>query len=960
MADPSAQDILLEIMQRELENPQLSLAQAMEMPFAKVLLGTLTKAAERTQSMMGQEGGTPDRTQLLSDFSMSPAVLGAAIEDTFDMVDLTLSEAERNALLAASDVIMIETRRRLRLRDSARAEILDAAIGTEPFESILRIAGATDKDQHKEIGRDPIRLPSAWLRCFLSQDFAELDTAPPRELKAALTARERLRLVTRLGEKVPTLDDLRRRVGLAELLEPLRLLTGEQGGWDGTPRNDRFVGRVAEMKQLRAFVDEQSSHGALEAVSRGFTRAARALTGSESPTLTVIEAQGGLGKSTLLAKFVLDHTFEQYRRFPFAYLDFDRAGIDPARPQQLLIEIARQVGLQFPEAQPELDALRESVRAELVRPSADVSATTTTEIRDPFSQFAEILRAYATFGRRAFLLVLDTLEVVQWDSSAMEKLAGLIDEFRRKGLDELRVVASGRANVPELRSQRDGRLPALSMKLKPLLVKEARQMADALGKAMIGDDWLSAWSTAIAGSGTGDTARREPLAVRVAVDLVAYAEASERQGLVDDITRSGFDASQDFVARLYERRIVNHVRDPNARKLAWPGLVVRRITREIARELLAGLCEIAPDDADKAFTALGQEIWMVTREGDALRHRPDLRARTLPLMRSKDEKKFDTIARAAVDYFRKYSRRSREDYVEWIYHRLLVGDQPEDVERDITPEVMALLTKAEADFPPSSPAGSYLAARTARTRLPPRRLRALRPLDALLHLSVTSANSFALDDVSVDPIVVEVSEGLKREQKVRPELEPWAWAIWIKTGAWRGLPTTLQSDDPLSGEILRSHMFWSARLYSSLDAKRQAMFAADCLHSFTRFASELPERAGFRTTVQAMALARIAGLDDFARLDAKVDQMLSQMKPNPLPSTQAALRTAIVLGETCRFRATFLWNLGRRRGSSDRVRNPTVSSGELLDLVKMGGESCRFGLRTTAPLLPTACCSRTS
>src|SRR5205814_379611 len=117
----------------------------------------------------------------------------------------------------------------------------------------------------------------------------------------------------------------------------------------------------------------------------------------------------------------------------------------------------------------------------------------------------------------------------------------------------------------------------------------------------------------------------------VTVDLIARAHPSQRQSLVDDIQRSGFAASDDFVARLYEKRIVNHVRDPIAQRLAWPGLVVRRVTKEIVRELLAKHCGIRPEDAERAFTALSQEVWMVYYEGEALRHRPDLRARTLPL-----------------------------------------------------------------------------------------------------------------------------------------------------------------------------------------------------------------------------------------------------------------------------------------------------------------------------------------
>jgi len=53
------------------------------------------------------------------------------------------------------------------------------------------------------------------------------------------------------------------------------------------------------------------------------------------------------------------------------------------------------------------------------------------------------------------------------------------------------------------------------------------------------------------------------------------------------------------------------------------------------------------------------------------------------------------------------------------------------------------------------------------------------------------------------------------------------------------------------------------------------------------------------------------------------------MKPNPLASTQAALRTAIVLGRFCQRPALSLWLASRRRGSYQRARNPTFSLAEL-------------------------------
>ncbi len=406
-----------------------------------------------------------------------------------------------------------------------------------------------------------------------------------------------------------------------------------------------------ELKRLRAFVDELASKGWFEAISRMATKAVRAVTGTTAPGLMTIKARGGMGKSTLLAKFVLDHALGQTRPFPFAYLDFDRACIDPEQPRQLLIEIARQVRLQFPRASDDLNRLIADLRAESVE-LLSASSSQGKGLENPASRFVKIVRKHATQeGNRAFLLVFDTLEMVQWDTAAMQKLGSFVTDLRQKGFDELKVVASGRADIQAL----GAKVPSVTLRLNPLSVTDARNLATRLGAGEPGTAWKSSWSAALVGT-TEQEARREPLAVRVAVDLLTRAKETDRDALAERIRTAGPEADEDFVAWIYEKRIVDHVRDPLARKLAWPGLIIRRVTVEIIRDVLADLCEIDPKDADRAFAALGKEGWMVTREGDALRHIPDLRARMLPLMREHDEAKFDQVCAGRRRVFRAKSR----------------------------------------------------------------------------------------------------------------------------------------------------------------------------------------------------------------------------------------------------------------------------------------------------------------
>jgi hypothetical protein len=86
-------------------------------------------------------------------------------------------------------------------------------------------------------------------------------------------------------------------------------------------------------------------------------------------------------------------------------------------------------------------------------------------------------------------------------------------------------------------------------------------MADRLGHSLLGEAWRSVWAERVVGDSRDREERREPLAIRVAVELLRGAESYEaREELSKSIAIVGESASDDFIARLYERRILNHVR----------------------------------------------------------------------------------------------------------------------------------------------------------------------------------------------------------------------------------------------------------------------------------------------------------------------------------------------------------------------------------------------------------------
>lgn len=792
----------------------------------------------------------------------------------------TASDDERSAILANSTPITIGGRRRLQLSDEARGDLLTRVHNTAPYERLLSSATGVDEKEFEEVGKDDIRLPGAWLRSFLVGRSGEVLEAPPREVNAAVDALSRLRFAgpSVVKSKV-SLADAERARGLSQLLEPLRILIGMRGGWNGAPLTDRFVGRQDELARLRAFVDELHSATAFEAVTRGFDRLFKGVryyfNVSEESVFFLI-ARGGIGKTTLLAKFVLDHTLNQSRQFPFVYYDFDRATLHTREPRQLLFEAARQVMLQFPEVEAEFAEFTVDLREEM---AAGRSTSTAS-----FDRFRDLVQKL-TQGSRAFLVVFDTMEVVQYDPASLAAVVDFVSYLNGYGgFPELRIVASGRADVPELRTEQELRSEKNQLILQPLSWSDASLMARNVGLDFLGSDWQPRWEAPMAGNPSDPPERREPLVIRVAVELIRSCKPEDRESLVQSIAKDGENASDGFVGLLYERRILEHVQDEEVRKLAWPGLVVRRVTRDIIATTLAPICGLDPDSdkVDTVFKALANEVWMVEEEdnGEVLRHRPDLRSRTLPLMRKRDPEKFDKVNSAVRQYYeaRHLTASSR---AEWLYHRLLGGEHPDSVDRDWTDDLPTLLAGAADDFAADSEAKAYLMGRTAKALLPPQLVQKLSPRLALDHVARTGAQLGSFDDTRIEPVMLSLSQRIAKPQIASSDPHPVKAVMLVKTGQW-DVPVDFAGG---TGEW-REHAEFARRFKLARDVDELGAAATEPIDG------SVP----LRTLVQQLAAARIARSPTEYLLDGMVTERLREVSGNLRPSDFAALRTAVICG----------------------------------------------------------------
>jgi hypothetical protein len=803
--------------------------------------------------------------------------------------EVAVSPGEAANLLANSDIVLLDGARRLRLRDEPRGALLTAM--TDGARGMLKAVAREDYERFDEITDDPVRLPSAWLRAFLIGQAGDIERAPYAEARAAHEALQRLRRYDGL-KRAPTLEKAAQCLEWAELIEPLRVLIGATGGWDGRESEDRFVGRRAQLQFLREFVDELAAHSGVEAVQRAVKRSARKVRdtfGARREGVCVIEARGGLGKSALIAKFVLDHALAVEPRVPFIYLDFDRAALEPRNPHLLLAEGCRQLALQFPACAGELRALQAQIGSKPFQPSETASTD-----RELFAAFARLVRARVTNGR-ALLLILDTMEVVQFDVRALEGVTAFVNALYVEPLPELRVVAAGRADIPELREAHNGREEGKKISLPSLSAKEAAEMATVLGRSLLGENnWQAKWSVRLVGSSSRAPERREPLSIRIAVDILRQTPEPMRDAVSLEIAEQGEASDGSFIAGLYERRVLSHIRGSAARKLAWPGLVMRRLTREIVREVLSGLCAMNEAEADRAFDELAKETWVITRTGaganEELRHRTDLRARTLPFMRRKSEA-FNRVNQAAITYYAARKSLSDANYAEWLYHRLLGGEATERIDADWYDALLPHFKDAADDFR-GAEAELYLLARASRRLLAPGQISRLPPGLAFDHIAKAGAALINTDDQRIRRVLLDLSARPLGQARLSAAGAMARYVVAINTGVWRDTFPPIASG-PWETYVRLAAAFVQARTSGADFDGRYGERLADVWEAEGRGEgrrSNPEESAWLAETLAAASLLRL----DFYE---EVDEALANALTNPnTKCSMNDLRLAVIFG----------------------------------------------------------------
>ncbi len=434
-----------------------------------------------------------------------------------------------------------------------------------------------------------------------------------------------------------------------------------------------FVGREVELAMLESYVR------------------------SDEARPLAVHGPGGVGKSALLAKFVLEHIEGPRERIPFAYLTFDRAELDPQFPLTLIREAVRQIALQSPGTARGAASLVHEIDGQLVADvslRAEVSSSRGLGTRDVErstgdeeyfqSQLAKLVDAAG--GHRPYLVVLDTFEVAQRRRRSSLLILSRTLARLRSMIPALRVLVAGRAEAVELtdlQHQIGGLTPSQSRHL----------LARAVGDLTVADQLVTEVAERVDGN---------PLSLRLAAELM-HREGTDALATSRGRRRFLFGLREEQVQGILYRRILDHI-DVSVRPLANPGLVVRRITPEVIAHVLAepcGLGVITTRRAQELFDVLRDEVSLVTETSpQVLVHRSDVRQEMLPLLVAEDAGRVTEIHERAVTY---YAQRSApDDVVEHLYHRLMLGQPKETLDRHWRPAASAALEAAMPELPASS------------------------------------------------------------------------------------------------------------------------------------------------------------------------------------------------------------------------------------------------------------------
>lgn len=582
-----------------------------------------------------------------------------------------------------------------RLRASVRHEVLRTFRG--PDEALSYLAA--------NVAGTPEHSTPRVAQALLRGEHLDLDAMEAGELARVRNAVTWLSQIPGMPG-LPDPHDVDHRLKMARLIEPIRTLLKQP-----------FEGREDELAMLRTHLGVVAPTSLRKRAARAYSLA-RGRLHPDYPL--VIYGPGGIGKSTLLARSLLDHIEDQdVSQFPFVYVDSERATVSLHEPMSLVAEIARQLAVQYPHAAADFTALAQRARVrgrkqrsridELTEFSGDGSTRglgrsaqnqAYESSRDDEAGLSAELGSLlvAATGSQAsappLVVALDSFEEAQYRASPILDRMWTMLASLRSTYPATRVVVAGRAPVGH---------PLIDVDLVPTIA--LGELDRGAAERFLLDRGVGAHLSLAIIARIG----RNPLSLSLAARVARSAQGTDEDDTwIDEIParrRKFFAAVDDMLIQgvLYER-VLLHVTDPQVRALAHDGLILRRITPELVRDVLAPHAKIpltSPGMHHELFEELARELDLVDRVGtDELWHRADVRRVMLRLLTAEKNRELRDLEQAAIEFYGKSDRPS--DRAEEIYHRLRLGGSLTEVRERWLPEAGSYLEGAQAELPSRS------------------------------------------------------------------------------------------------------------------------------------------------------------------------------------------------------------------------------------------------------------------
>ncbi|MDX8142101.1 AAA family ATPase [Lentzea sp. BCCO 10_0061] len=405
----------------------------------------------------------------------------------------------------------------------------------------------------------------------------------------------------------------------------------------------------------------------------------------------LVHGMGGVGKSTVLARHILRHAPTTW----FCYLNFDDSALDPASPSTVIAAMARQLAVQMPDPAGPAELLR--LANDRLRAGAEIIRSSSHAVGYRRDHRDLVHALFSIVEGRPTLLVLDTFEEVQRRSAAVqESFVELVNLIART--PDITVVVAGRSPAPKLFHERI-ELSVLSTQHAIKLLRSLVDISQGQAARVI------------------SSIRTSPLCVHLAAGVI-------RKHPTDDALRNLALRQTTIEGELY-RRLLGYIDDPDVRKLAHPGLTLRRVTPELIQQVLAQPCGVRVRtllDATALFEKLAREAMLVERTPGLreLVHRPDIRQIMLSYLAESEPNTITKIHRGAVKFY--MVRMEAVDRAEELYHRMMLRQSRKTLDRRWDDRALPYLISALDELPPASKA--YLAARSPDLAVPEDDLRA--------------------------------------------------------------------------------------------------------------------------------------------------------------------------------------------------------------------------------------------